>query len=684
MLANLYWFFFFLVVYWSFCLFWGARTLRKNSSPESYYLADRSISSWVFFFSATAATFAGITIITFPSLIYADGYSFLATAAIVITIPLGSILFFKRQWMLSRKYNLITPGEMYFKYYKSHTLRITILIIGLFFAVPFLGIIIGATGSMVEFVSAGELGRDSAMWVLTAVVLFYVVSGGFKSMISIGVVQSWLFFVLFISIGLGTYYYLGGLSFFDDLATANSFISFGTWGSTQGYGGGDLSGFFNVPGVIQWVGGLGKNNPSGGPWTAVMILSFTLSYMGIVLSPTFSMWSYSVKSPRSFYYYQIWGSGAIVGIFLFIFAALLGVGANLLGANPSINLNGFALNQILPELDINNVSLLIFSFIGSLGSASPILVGLLAICLIAALQSTLAAFLMTSGSMVARDLYRPYIDKEPSWKRELLVARLAMLLICLAALYLATFFETSLILLGGLAIAFGFQLFPVLLGMIWFPWITKTGATLGLITGMFFVILAETFGHKLTGNALPWGRWPLTIYSGLWGLFFNVIVCFLSSAFSSNDVDKEHRKSFHDFMNDHMGIHPSRKKIKSLAYVLFLIWAFFSIGPGLIFGNLIFGSADLSYDNWVMGIPSLWAYQIIWWAAGVLLIWFMANKLDLSTLPKKPILNGDEYSTPDDVEDKGNYIDKMGGGYGWPLILIGMAVATVILSVYAL
>ena len=684
MLANLYWFFFFLVVYWSFCLFWGARTLRKKTSPESYYLADRNISSWVFFFSATAATFAGITIISYPSLIYADGYSFLATAAIVITIPLGSILFFKRQWMLSRKYNFITPGEMYFKYYQSHTLRITILIIGLFFAVPFLGIIIGATGSMVEFVSAGELGRDSAMWVLTAVVLFYVVSGGFKPMVSIGVLQSWLFFVLFISIGFGAFYFLGGLEFFDDLAIVNRFFPLGSWGSTQGYGGGDLSGFFNVPGVIQWVAGLGKNNPAGGPWTAVMILSFTLSYMGIILSPTFSMWSYSVKSPRSFYYFQIWGSGAIVGVFLFIFAALLGVGANFLGANSFVNMNGFAISQILPEIDLNNISSLIFSFIGGLGSVSPILVGFLSICLIAALQSTLAAFLMTSGSMVARDLYRPYIDKEPSWTRELLVARLSMLLICLAALYLATYFETSLILLGGLAIAFGFQLFPVLLGMIWFPWITKTGATLGLITGMFFVILEETFGHKLTGNALPWGRWPLTIYSGLWGLFFNVIVCFLSSAFSTSDPDQEHRKSFHDFMNDHMGIHPTRKKIKSLAYVLFLLWAFFSIGPGLIFGNLIFGSADLSYDNWIMGIPSLWAYQIIWWAIGVLLIWFMANKLDLSTLPKKPILNGDEYSTPDEVEEKGNYIDKMGGGYGWPLILIGMAVATVILSVYAL
>jgi len=137
MISNLYWFFFFVVVYWSFCLFWGARTLRQNNDPESYYLANRGVTPWVFFFSATAATFAGITIITYPSLIYSDGFSFLSTAAIVITIPLGSVLFFKRQWMLSRKFNFITPGEMYFYYYKSNTLRILLLIIGLFFAVPF-------------------------------------------------------------------------------------------------------------------------------------------------------------------------------------------------------------------------------------------------------------------------------------------------------------------------------------------------------------------------------------------------------------------------------------------------------------------------------------------------------------------------------------------------------------------
>ena len=125
--------------------------------------------------------------------------------------------------MLSRKFNFITPGEMYYKYYQSNTLRIVVLIIGLFFAVPFLGIIIGSTGNVVEFISGGEITRDSAMWALTAVVLFYIVSGGFKPMVSVSVVQSWLFFVFFLALGVGVFNYLGGLSFFEDLSMANSY-----------------------------------------------------------------------------------------------------------------------------------------------------------------------------------------------------------------------------------------------------------------------------------------------------------------------------------------------------------------------------------------------------------------------------------------------------------------------------
>jgi hypothetical protein len=64
---------------------------------------------------------------------------------------------------------------------------------------------------------------------------------------------------------------------------------------------------FALPGVIQWVAGLGKNEAVGGPWTAMMIFTFTISFMGNSTSPSFSMLSYTAKHPKAFSYYQIWG-----------------------------------------------------------------------------------------------------------------------------------------------------------------------------------------------------------------------------------------------------------------------------------------------------------------------------------------------------------------------------------------
>ena len=74
-----------------------------------------------------------------------------------------------------------------------------------------------------------------------------------------------------------------------------------------------------MPGVIQWVAGLGKNEAVGGPWTSMMIFTYTLSFMGIILSPSFSMWSYSVKHPKIFSYYQVWGSAASSWSFIIYF-----------------------------------------------------------------------------------------------------------------------------------------------------------------------------------------------------------------------------------------------------------------------------------------------------------------------------------------------------------------------------
>ena len=413
------WLFIFILLYAAYCFFWGVRGSRYNSdNPENYYLANRNISSWVFFFAATAATFAGLTVISQTSLIYHDGFQYVGTAFIAITIPLGSIFFFKRQWMLSRKFGYITPGEMYYDYYKSDTIRIISVLVTFFFAVPLLAVLFGATGYLINILTGEYVSRELGMWVISTIVLFYVTRGGFKSIFSVGVVQSWLYFLTVIILGLITYSFIGDFeSFGKSLAKiASSKISF--WGNTNGYGGGDYNGYFALPGVIQWVAGLGKNEAVGGPWTAMMIFTFTISFMGIILSPSFSMLSYTAKHPKVFSYYQIWGSAVVVGLLLFVFTTFQGIGASLLGANAEINSNGFLIDKLLPEISNSDHSSIIYHIISLMDNHALWLTGLLAVGLIAALQSTAASLLMTSGSIITRDFYKAYVDKNSNWEKE--------------------------------------------------------------------------------------------------------------------------------------------------------------------------------------------------------------------------------------------------------------------------
>ena len=680
------WLFIFLLLYAAYCFFWGVRGSRYNSdNPEKYYLANRNISSWVFFFAATTATFAGLTVISQTGLIFHDGFQYVGTAFIAITVPLGSIFFFKRQWMLSRKFGYITPGEMYYDYYKSDTIRVLSVLVTFFVAIPIIAVLFGATGFLVNTMTEGYVPRELSMWAISTVVLFYVTRGGFKSTVSVGVVQSWLYFLTVILLGFIIYFFVGDIESFGKSLAKIASTSVSTWGNTNGYGGGDYNSYFAVPGVIQWVAGLGKNEAVGGPWTAMMIFTFTISFMGVILSPSFSMWSYSVKHPKVFSYYQIWGSAVVVGLLLFIFTTYQGIGASLLGASIDINSNNLSINTLLPEVSKKDHSLIIYHIISLMDKHALWLTGLLAVGLIAALQSTAAAFLVTSGSIVTRDLYKAYVNKDISWEKELAVARIIMLLIFLASLYIATFAKPAMVVFSSISISIAFQFLILLLGALWFPWITRGAAISGVVIGIIIVILTETLGQQISGNRLPWGRWPLTIHSGVWGLLFNVFICFSISAFSSItkiDMYRSHRQKFHNFLNEHMGLHPSRTKLRSFAYVIALIWLFFGVGPGQVLGNNFFGEPGAGYEAWILKIPSIWGYQLIWWFLGIGLIWFLASKMDLSTLPNKPIQPNDSYKEPDEVQGEVNYIDKVGTGYGWILILVGMAIFSVVFYIY--
>ena len=224
------WLFIFILLYAAYCFFWGVRGSRYNSeNPENYYLANRSISSWVFFFAATAATFAGLTVISQTGLTFHDGFQYVGTAFIAITVPLGSIFFFKRQWMLSKKFGYITPGEMYYDYYKSDSIRIISVIVTFFIAIPLLAVFFGATGYLVSTLTEGCFKRIRYVGYFYNC-SFYVTRGGFKSITSVGVVQSWLYFLTIIILGLITYSYIGNFELFGKTLSKIASTKISSWG----------------------------------------------------------------------------------------------------------------------------------------------------------------------------------------------------------------------------------------------------------------------------------------------------------------------------------------------------------------------------------------------------------------------------------------------------------------------
>jgi Na+/proline symporter len=291
---------------------------------------------------------------------------------------------------------------------------------------------------------------------------------------------------------------------------------------------------------------------------------------------------------------------------------------------------------IIPENIAVKPDSLVPYYFNLLADAAPWLVGILAVCGLAAMQSTGAAYMSTAGSMLTRDLYKRYLNPTADHTVQKLWGRIGVAFIVIAALLVATFSTDALVLLGGLAVAFGFQMWVALAGICWIPWITRQGATLGLAAGLIAVILTETIGQQITGGVLPWGRWPLTIHSAGWGMLFNAGVCIIVSAMTQTSDSTEHRMKFHNFLRSHAGLSEDKKKLKPIAWGVTIGWLIFGIGPGAVIGNTIFGIPDQP-DTWVFGMPSIWAWQILFWVLGVVMMWLLAYKMEMSTIPHREI-----------------------------------------------
>ncbi|MDH3391929.1 MAG: hypothetical protein OEL85_09045, partial [Desulfobulbaceae bacterium] len=485
------------------------------------------------------------------------------------------------------------------------------------------------------------LGVEAGMWMLSIVVIIYVASGGLRAVAYVDTLQCLLLAFGILVIGVITLNAAGGWTALNEgiakLTSPEIIPALGTAidpkRTIEGY-----SHYIAIPGVIQFV----KSGPSavGGAWTGVMCLTYMFALMGIQSAPAFSMWSFANKNPRPFAPQQVWASSAGIGFILIIFTAIQGLGGHLIGADANALTAGIAKDVMQIGGNIMDTpgkqGMIVPALINLMAGTAPWLVGLLAVCALAAMQSTGAAYMSTAGGMLTRDLYKRYINPEASHTTQKLFGRIGVVIICGLALVVATTSKDALVLLGGLAVAFGFQMWPALIGICYVPWLTRQGITIGLFLGLVAVMMTESIGVSWFGIT-AWGRWPWTIHSAAWGIFFNAGAAIIISAMTQGGDNREHKNKFHEFLAETASVPAAKQGFKPIAWILTLVWFIFAIGPGAVIGNTIFGNPN-DATTWIFSMPSIWAWQIIWWFLGCCMMYMLAYYMNMSTMPEKDIV----------------------------------------------
>jgi len=568
-------------------LYLAALVARSGPAPTAFGDAGGTLPGWAVSFASAGVMVGGMGLGDHLVLIGRYGLQASHVALGLILAALTALLLQKRLWLAARIAGLASPGEALGRYYQSASLRIVMLTLSLLFGLPFAANMLSQLGGLLAEATDGGVPRATAIWVAAFFLFLPSVVGGWRATVFVLAVQAALLAVL-----------LPGLAGF----AAGMLPGPGFPATALPVATGILAD--QIPGVIQFSAGIGKETPQGGIFTGVGIASTALSLIGIVLSPGFLYLGMTARGGRSAGFAPVWLIAALLtGLLLIagpILAAHMGLGSVQLAAGLT----------------------LIEPFAG------------VALLLLVILTAQIAvAFFTTSGSiLISREVILLYVLPGLSPVKARLTTRITLAVGFAMVAALAAFAPLASAVFGSLAIPLAVQMLPAFLGLTFLRWISRSAVLVGLIFGGLMVLFTEPLGLILFEGLfldLPWGRWPLTVHSAGWGLAFNVGAVLLVAVFTSGGSERAQRDRLHDEFAASWAVDFGGKAARNAKWSLILIWAFFALGPGAILGNSFFSQPIFTTGDAALGVPSLWVWQLFFWLIGVPLVWWLANSTRL-------------------------------------------------------
>ncbi len=451
-----------IIIYMVGMVWIGWYAYKRTSNLTDYMLGGRGLGPAVTALSAGAADMSGWLLMGLPGAIFVSG---LAEAWIAVGLTVGAYLNYVLVAPRLRVFTQVSKDSITIPSYlenrlkdKSRLLRIASGSIILIFFTFYVSSGMVAGGKF--FFSSFGLNYHLGLLIVSGVVIFYTLFGGFLAVSYTDVVQGLIMFIALILVPIVGVFFTGGLS-----ETAMSIREVNPQMMNLVSGGS----FLGVLSAIAW--GLGY---FGQPHIIVRFMAIT-----------------SVKEVKS---------ARRIGIGWMLLCIIGAIATALIGIAYYQQTNGKLAD---PET--------VFIVLGQI-FFHPFIAGIMLAAILAAIMSTISSQLIVTSSALIEDLYKAVIKTDASDKRYVFLGRMAVLIVSIFAMALAWPNNESILKIVSFAWAgFGASFGPVILLSLYWRKITAAGALWGMITGAITVLiwgniklLTDTLYEIIPGFLICW------------------------------------------------------------------------------------------------------------------------------------------------------------------------------------
>ncbi|QSX08144.1 hypothetical protein J0B03_10115 [Alkalibacter rhizosphaerae] len=412
-----------------------AASASKVTTIGDIFTSSRSLGILALAFAIFGSQITAFGILGGPGVSYNLGYTTLGyLLGVSITAPIGFWIFGSRAWMLSSKFDYVTPVQFFKdRFNDNNASRYVVAAAQIILMVPYVLILGIGAGNVLNSVTNGVVPYWLGALIILIVCTFTAYSGGMKGTAWTNIFQGFIMLLAMLVLTVIVYYALGG----------------GAAITAQ------------LPENMISLGGQGVQNWK--QWTFYSMLATGMSngVFGHLL-----IRNMSAAHPRTLQLNQ--KVYPILSIIFWVFAVCLGTW----GSIAIKGLVGAETESIVPLLAAR--------------FAPPWMIGLLAAGILSAIMSTWDGMILVMSSIFSEDFYKPIVlrSKKLELKEDLKISRFFILVISVLIYILVLLRPGSILAIGTFSFAGMATMLPPYFGCMYWKRTTSLGVILSSIVGV--------------------------------------------------------------------------------------------------------------------------------------------------------------------------------------------------------